>query len=162
MVFRPKKYNFSEAMQRMRKYCAYQERCHQEVRRKLYDWGFDNEDIDKVSVQLMEEGFLNEERFAKALAGGKFRTKGWGKKKIEEQLKQKGVSSYLVKTSLQTEINPEQYRERLRALLEKKLHMLRTEKMPQMRKQKAARFAMTKGYEPELVWSVLGELLNNE
>ena len=159
MVFRPKKYNFSEAMQKMRKYCAYQERCHQEVRWKLYDWGFDNEEMDKVSVQLMEEGFLNEERFAKALAGGKFRTKGWGKKKIEEQLKQKGISSYLVNTSLQTEINTEQYRDKLKTILEKKLYMLRAENAL-TQKQKAARFAMTKGYEPELVWNVLGELLS--
>lgn len=107
----------------------------------------------------MEEGFLNEERFAKALAGGKFRTKGWGKKKIEEQLKQKGVSGYLVKTSLQTEINAEQYREKLKAILEKKLYMLRAENAL-TKKQKAARFAMTKGYEPELVWNVLAELLS--
>ena len=71
---------------RLRRYCAYQERSHLEVRRKLYEWGFDREDTDRVVVQLMEEGFISEERFAKALTGGKFRQKGWGKRKITEAL----------------------------------------------------------------------------
>ncbi|MCX6352570.1 MAG: RecX family transcriptional regulator [Bacteroidetes bacterium] len=71
-----KKYNFPEALQKLRKYCAYQERCHQEVRKKLAEWGFDNEDKDKIIVQLMEEGFLNEERYAKAIVRGKLRQKG--------------------------------------------------------------------------------------
>lgn len=156
-MFRPKKYNFTEALQRLRRYCAYQERCHQEVRKKLWDWGFDAEDMDKVSSQLIEEGFLNEERFAKAVAGGKFRTKGWGKKKITEALKQKGVSAYLVNSSLK-EIDEKEYRQKLKELLEKKERSLKGETIL-AKKQKLARYAISKGYEPELVWELLPAVL---
>ena len=158
MTFRPKKYNFTEALQRLRRYCAYQERSHQEVRKKLWDWGFDREDTDKVCVQLIEENFLNEERFAKAIASGKFRTKGWGKNKIVMALKSKGVSPNLVKSSLK-EINEEDYRKKLLELLGKKDRTLKAEILP-VRKQKLARFALSKGYEPELVWEVIGQMLN--
>jgi regulatory protein len=146
----PKKYNFTEALQRLRKYCAYQERCHQEVRQKARGWGFDTEDTDKLIVQLMEENFLNEERYAKALAGGKFRTKGWGKKKIVETLKQKGISTYLVNTSMK-EIDSEDYLQKLDELMLKKQKTLKGEQ-PIVQKQKLARFALSKGYESELVW----------
>jgi regulatory protein len=150
---RPKKYNFTEALQKLRRYCAYQERCHQEIRNKLWEWGFGSEDMDKAAVQLMEEGFLNEERFAKAVVGGKFRQKGWGKRRIVESLKQKGISPTLVNSSLK-EINPEDYRNKLLELLEKKAHSLRAE-LPTARKQKLARYAIGKGYEQELVWELL-------
>jgi regulatory protein len=146
----PKKYNFTEALQRLRKYCAYQERCHQEVRQKLRGWGFDAEDTDKVIVQLMEENFLNEERYAKAVTGGKFRTKGWGKRKIVETLKQKGISSYLVNASMK-EIDSKDYLKKLDELMLKKQKTLKGEQ-PIAQKQKLARFAFSKGYESELVW----------
>jgi regulatory protein len=154
MNFRPKKYNFTEALQRLRRYCAYQERSHQEVRKKLWDWGFDKEDTDKVCVQLIEENFLNEERFAKAIAGGKFRTKGWGKNKIVMALKSKGVSPNLVKASLK-EIDQAAYRKKLQEILEKKDKSLKAEILP-VRKQKLARFALGKGYEPDIVWELIG------
>jgi regulatory protein len=164
-MFRPKKYNFSEALQRLRRYCAYQERSHKEVRQKLWDWGFDAEDMDKVSVQLMEEGFLNEERFAKALTGGKFRTKGWGRRKILESLKQKGVTKKLAESSLK-EIDEKVYRNKLKELLEKKLKSLGVVSGDTnygvhylKKKQKAARYAVQKGYEAELVWEILEQVL---
>lgn len=141
----------------MRRYCAYQERCHQEVRKKLWDWGFDNEDIDKIAVQLMEENLLNEERYAKAVAGGKFRQKGWGRRKIVESLKTKGVSARLVTSSLK-EIDDKAYEKKLSELLEKKLRSLKGD-APLAQKQKLARFAMSRGYEPELVWKKIGELM---
>jgi regulatory protein len=153
---KPKKYTFSEALGRLRKYCAYQERCHQEIRNKLWSWGFNAEDMDRACVQLMEEGMLNEERYAKALAGGKFRTKGWGRRKILETLKHKGISPYLVKASMK-EINDEDYEKKLHTLLEKKAHSLRGEQ-PIVRKQKLARFAIGKGYETELVWRILANI----
>src|SRR5687767_12827021 len=118
-MLRLKKYNFPEALERLRKYCAYQERCHKEVRDKMWGWGFGGEEMDKACVQLMEEGMLNEERFAKALVGGKFRTKGWGRKKLTLALKQKGISPYLVKSSMK-EIDEEDYQKKLGVLLEKK------------------------------------------
>lgn len=158
MSFRPKKYNFNEALQRLRRYCAYQERSHQEVQKKLWDWGFDKEDSDKVVVQLIEENFLNEERFAKAIAGGKFRTKGWGKNKIVMALKSKGVSQNLVNASLK-EIDQADYRKKLKEILEKKDRSVKTEILP-VRKQKLARFALGKGYEPDLVWEIIGQMFS--
>lgn len=154
MSFRPKKYNFTEALQRLRRYCAYQERSHQEVQKKLWEWGFDKEDSDKICVQLIEENFLNEERFAKAIAGGKFRTKGWGKNKIVMALKSKGISPNLVKASLK-EIDQATYRKKLQEILEKKDKSLKAEIL-HVRKQKLARYALGKGYEPDIVWELIG------
>lgn len=154
---RQKKYTFSEALARLRKYCAYQERCHREVRNKMWTWGFGAEDMDRACVQLMEEGMLNEERYAKALAGGKFRTKGWGKKKIILALKQKGISPYLVKSSIK-EIDDADYEKKLMVLLQKKNRTLAGENYL-VKKQKLARYGIGKGYEPEMVWKAVAILL---
>jgi regulatory protein len=147
---RLKKYNFTEALQKLRRYCAYQERCHREVKTKLWDWGFNSEESGSIIVQLMEENFLNEERFAKAITGGRFRQKGWGKNKITAALKTKGILPNLIASSLK-EINPDDYLKTLKALLLKKSTTLK-ETNPQIKVQKLARFAISKGYEPELVW----------
>lgn len=155
-LHRPKKYNFPEALQKLRRYCAYQERCHADVRKRLYEWGFSGEDMDKMSVQLMEDGLLNEERYAKAIAGGKFRQKGWGRKKIVQALKGKGISAYLLKESLK-EIDEADYEKKLKMLLEKKANLMKGE-TPLVKKQKLARFAIGKGYEPELVWGVIAKM----
>ena len=157
-MFRPKKYNFTEALDKLRRYCAYQERCHQEVRQKLWDWGFDREDTDRVVVQLMEDNYLNEERYARAIASGKFRAKGWGKRKIQEALKAKGVSPNLIRSSVKEEIKDAAYEERLMEVLEKKRRLLK-DTDPYTVKNKLARFAMSKGYEPELVWKKIAELI---
>ena len=159
-MYRPKKYNATEALQRLRRYCAYQERCHQEVKQKLWDWGFDALDSGNVISQLISENFLNEERYAKAVAGGKFRTKGWGKRKIIDNLKQKGISEYLLNASMK-EIPEEDYNARLQELLNKKANSLRNEPPLQL-KQKLARYAITKGYEPELVWEAIKVLVDNK
>ena len=155
-MYRPKKYNFTEALQRLRRYCAYQERCHKEVQQKLYDWGFDREDSGRVIVQLMEEKFINEERYAKAIVGGKFRVKGWGKNKIVATLKSKGIVSNLINSSL-NEINEEDYANTLQKLLVKKLASLKGE-TKLVQRQKLARFAMGKGYESELVWKLVNDI----
>ncbi|MDQ3073667.1 MAG: RecX family transcriptional regulator, partial [Bacteroidota bacterium] len=139
----------TETMQRIRRYCAYQERCHQEVRQKLWDWGYNGLEIGNIAVQLMEGGFLNEERYANALAGGKFRVKGWGKRKIEQALRRKGVSDYLVAASL-SQIEEKDYGKKLLELLEKKKQSLKAE-APLILKHKLARYAISKGYEPEQV-----------
>ena len=149
-----KKYTFSEALEKLRKYCAYQE-----VRNKMYSWGFGAEDMDRACVKMMEENMLNEERYAKAIASGKFRAKGWGKKKITMALKQKGISPYLVKASI-GQIDEGDYEKKLATLLEKKAQSLKAEH-PAIKKQKLARFAMGKGYEPDLVWKVVAELLSH-
>ena len=82
-----------KALLKIKRYCAYQERSHKEVMDKLYSWGFYKKEAELLLSQLIEEGYLNEERFAILFAGGKFRIKHWGKKKIEQALKEKQVSS---------------------------------------------------------------------
>jgi len=140
----------------MRKYCAYQERCHQECKQKMYSWFMYGTDVNQILSQLIEEGFLNEERYAKALAGGKFRQKGWGKKKIENTLKQKGISGYLINSSMK-EIDGQDYIKKLKELLLKKKLTLKPENT-MIQKQKLGRFAISKGYEGDMVWGMVNEM----
>src|SRR3989442_13610445 len=118
----------TEAVERMKKYCAYQERSHSEVRSKLLELGMRGNDLENVIVRLIEEGFLNEERFAVAYGGGKFRMKNWGKKKIEQHLKAKGVSDYSIKQAVKG-INDDDYKKSLQQLLQKKAATLKDKKI---------------------------------
>jgi regulatory protein len=139
-------------------FCAYQERTQQEVREKLYGDNVDKDIVEEVIVKLIEENFLNEERFAKAYAGGKFRMKRWGRLKIENELKMKGVSSYCIKMGLK-EIEEDHYKETISALLEKKLKEEK-EKNIFKKKSKVANYVIRKGFEPDLVWEMLNDLMD--
>ena len=115
-----KKYNNADALARLMKYCAYQERCHFEIERKLYEWGFrDEESRGNIILKLLEYDFLNEERFARAFVRGKYKIKKWGRQKIIYELKQRKISDNLI-TIVMTEINDDIYRSNLKALIEKK------------------------------------------
>jgi len=134
------------------KFCAYQERTHQEARQKLYELGVYGDDAEEIIVQLIEENFLNEERFAKAYSGGKFRIKQWGRQKIHYNLKQKGISTYCIKQGM-AEISDEDYLNTLQRIIAKKFESLAsTEQNALLLKQKVAQYAIGKGYESELVW----------
>src|SRR5690348_11448792 len=144
----PKKFlTPNEAFESAKKYCAFQERSHTEVRYKLVEWGLRGNDLEQVMAKLIEEGFLNEERFASAFAGGKFRMKHWGKKKIEQELKRKGVSSYLINKAV-NELKDDDYKNSLKQLLEKKAAAIH-EKNIFTKKQKLSNFLIGKGYEPK-------------
>ena len=143
----------SQAREKARKYCAYQERCHRELRDKLYEWELHTNEVDQVIASMIEEGFLNEERFARAFAGGKFRIKHWGRVKIKNELKARQVSEYCIRAGL-SEIDGEEYDRVLRKELEKKMKTLK-DRLPPVRNQKAARYLMSKGFEPDLVWDCL-------
>src|SRR5476651_694137 len=99
-------------------YCAYQERSQQEVRDKLYEWGLYPKSVENIISQLISANFINEERFAKAYAKGKFNQKGWGKIKIKQGLKLKQVPDVLIKKALQT-IDPDDYLKTLEKVLQK-------------------------------------------
>ncbi|GIV37129.1 MAG: recombinase RecX [Cyclobacteriaceae bacterium] len=134
------------------RYCAYQERCHQEVKDKLYQLGLRTEEVNHLLDELIAEGFVNEERFARAFAGGKFRMKKWGRLKIIRELEMRNITPRCVALALQ-EINTTEYRQTLRLLLHKKLHELRhTTADPFVLRSKLSRYLMQKGYEPELLW----------
>ena len=114
-----------QALQKLKHYCAYQERCHSEVKEKLYHLGVWKKDHDEITAALIEENYLNEERFALAFAGGKFRLKQWGRVKIKQALKQKRVSEYCIKKALK-EIDEKTYRKTLEKLATKKLPLVTT------------------------------------
>lgn len=148
-----KKLTPSEAKLRIYRYCSYQERSHHEVRDKLYSFGLFKAEVEDLISELITDGFLNEERFAKAFAGGKFRMQRWGRIKITHEMEAKGLTPNCIRSGLK-EIDETTYREVLLDLLEKK-HSSVTGPNEFVRKDKTAKYAIQKGFEPELVWSIL-------
>ena len=147
---------FEQAKQKALRYCAYQERSHKEVRNKLYEYGLHQGDVEQILTRLITDGFLNEERFAKAFAGGKFRMKKWGRNKIVHELESHGVTSKCIQKGL-AELSQADYTKTLRALLKKKFDQISEPNLFKKR-DKTARFAIGKGYESELVWGILKEM----
>jgi regulatory protein len=145
-----------QALQKLRQYCSYQERSHYEVQQKLWELGVRRAEHDEIISVLIEEDYLNEERFAKAFAGGKFRMKEWGRKKIYYALKEKHVSEYSIKKAMK-EIDDEDYKKVLQELAEKKYESLKAEQYL-IRKKKTMDYLLQKGYEADLVTRVLNEL----
>ncbi len=142
-----------QAQKKAESYCAYQERSQQEVRNKLYSWGIFPNEVESVISQLVIDNFINEERFAMSYVSGKFKIKQWGKRKIEQGLKMKGVSPRLIKDSLNS-IDMEEYLSSLNLLLEKKAALL-AEKDAYKRKMKLANFAVGKGFENDFIFDIL-------
>jgi regulatory protein len=138
-----------QALQKMRHYCDYQERCRSEVKKKLYDLGISEKVHDEIIFILIEENRLDEERFAMAYAVGKFRMKQWGRVKIIHALRQKQVNELCIKKALK-QIDEEEYRRALKKLAEEKYTSLKNEQYL-IRKKKTMDYLMGKGYEPELV-----------
>ena len=138
-------------------FCAYQDRTHAEVRERLQKWEVWGDEAEEIIAYLIEDNFLNEERFAKVFAGSKFRVKQWGRQKIKYELKARKLSEYCIKVGM-AEIDDDDYIDTLKTILEKKKHELRTEKRPLIVKQKLARYAICKGFESNLVWRIIGEV----
>lgn len=143
------------------KYCLYQPRSHKEVKNKLYELGCTTPEVDQYLAELIEVGMLNEEKFARAIARGKFRLKHWGKNKIIQQLKQQQVSDYCIKKGL-TEIDPEEYDRTLTRLANKKWEELKKERSPLAKRHKTFRYLVQKGYEIDLVNDTINEILKSE
>jgi regulatory protein len=151
-----KYFSKEEALQNAKQYCAYQERSHQEVKEKLYGFGLYKNDVEELMSLLIEENYLNEERFAIAFAGGKFRIKQWGKVKIKYELQQKKVSAYCIKKAL-AEIDEADYEKCLQKLAEAKLATLKNEKNIFTKKTKLKNYLMQKGYESNLVIEIVNK-----
>ena len=146
-----------KALQKIKHFCSYQERSHQEVKEKLYSFGLYKEDVEALISQMIEENYLNEERFAVAFAGGRFRIKKWGKIKIRYELKQKRISDYCIKKGLAS-INDEEYLITLEKLFKEKRSSLRTEKNIFIKKQKIRSFLMQRGFEPQLISELIQQM----
>jgi regulatory protein len=134
-------------------FCAYQERSQQEARNKLYEWGLHQNDVESIISELIENNFLNEERFALAYTLGKFRIKGWGKIKIKVGLKFKRVPDKLIQKSLQ-KIDLDDYMLKLQQILSKKSATVH-EKDPYKRRYKLMQYAASRGFEKELISELL-------
>ncbi len=145
-----------QALQKLKHYCAYQERCHSEVKEKLYNLGVWKKDHDEIIANLIEEKYLDEERFAIAFAGGKSRIKQWGRVKIRYELKQKQVSEYSIKKALK-QIDEEEYRKMLATLAKQKYASLKNEQWL-IRKKKTIDHLLQKGYELPLVNEIVGSI----
>ena len=145
-----------QAIQKLRQYCAYQERSHSEIQQKLWDMGVKRAEHDEVIASLIEDDYLNEERFAIQFAGGKFRMKGWGRKKIYYGLREKKVSDYCIKKAMNA-IDEEAYEKTLNHLAEKKYESLKGEQYL-VRRKKTIDYLLQKGYEPELINKTLTSL----
>lgn len=154
---KPKITDPAMALAKMQGWCAYQERCQQEVRDKLYEFGLWPEAVENIITDLISNNFINEERFATAYAGGKFRVKRWGKIKIRMMLKQKRVSDYSIKQALAL-INDEDYFNAIKKVIEIKLKTLHSEKNAVQKKYKLIKHAQSKGFETDLIVEVLKEL----
>lgn len=147
-----------QALQKLKHYCAYQERCHQDVKEKLYSLGVWKRDQDEIMATLIEENYLNEERFAIAFAGGKFRIKGWGRVKIKYELKQKQVSDYCIKKALK-QIDEDEYQTQLQKTAVDKYNALKSEQYL-IRKKKTMDYLIAKGFESQLVNGLFQDKVN--
>ncbi|MCB0597307.1 MAG: RecX family transcriptional regulator [Lewinellaceae bacterium] len=147
-----------EALAKIQRYCAYQDRCHQEVRTRLLDMGVYADWLEEIIVQLIEENFLNEERFARSFARGKFRIKQWGRNRIRQELKKRNISAYCIRMAME-EIEEQDYLLALDAILRKKEASLQEEDAYK-RNNKLARYAISRGFEPELAWRAINDLFS--
>lgn len=152
-----KVYTSQQAFVKAAKFCAYQERTQAEVRAKLNEYGFWGEEAEAVIARLIEENFINEERFARTYAGSKFRLKKWGRLKIKQALQQKQLSAYCIKAGLE-EITDDAYKATLQELLTKKIPQIKASNSLVL-KQKLVNYALSKGYESEWIWPSLNEVL---
>ncbi len=141
------------------RYCNYQERCHKEVKDKLYELGCFSSEVNEQLAYLIERGLLNEERYARAIARGKYRMKQWGRNKIKYQLRQNQVSDYCVKKAM-LEIDEDEYMRVLQKLAEGKWRELKGKEA--LKKNKLYRYLMQKGYEGDLIGKVVKGLIEGD
>lgn len=145
-----------ELLYKLKLWCDRQERCHSELRTKLFKEGVYGSQIDEFIAELVMENYINETRFSEAYVSGKFRIKKWGRVKILQQLKLKQVSDSCIKDGMKV-ISEEEYQDTICSLIEKKKRAYKSEKNPYLLKSKIAKYIMGRGFEGDLVWKQLNE-----
>lgn len=148
-----------EALQKLEHFCAYQERCHDEVVSKLYSLKMTTDEIDQIIVKLIEGNFLNETRFACSFARGKHRIKSWGKIRITNELQMRNISSTNITLALK-EISPEEYHETFHQLSERCWNSIQENNQLKKRK-KFCDYLLRRGYESNLVYERVKEMEQN-
>jgi len=156
-VIYKKPYTLKEATKVLEHYCAYQERCHKEVKEKLQNMHMIPEVIDTIMVHLIEHNFLNEERFAKAFVSGKFRIKKWGKHRLTQELKRKEISPVIIRKSL-AEIDESVYLETFNDLAQKRVETIKETNKLKKRK-KFVNYFLYRGWESHLVYEKANTLI---
>jgi regulatory protein len=154
-MFQTKKLTKEQVFQKLKHYCGYQERCHSEVKEKAYSFKLRKTEVEELLSMLIEEGYLNEERFAILFAGGKFRIKQWGRNKIKYELKQKKISDYCIRKALNN-IDEKEYQSAIMKLAKKKwdsVNGLGTNQFMKMAKTRD--FLLQRGYESEIVSKII-------
>ena len=151
-----------QALQKARHYCSYQERSHFEVREKLYSFGLHKNEVEEAIATLIEENYLNEERYALQFAGGKFRMKQWGRVKIKYELKQKRISEYCIRKAIDS-IDEEQYLATLEKVARKKWSSIRGVGVNQFVKMsKTTNYLLQHGFESNLAKQIIQKLKTND
>ncbi len=144
---------YTQVLEKLKYYCAYQERSHKDVNDKLWDFQLSENERLNIISELINENYLNEERFAIAFSEGKFRIKKWGRIKIKQKLKEKKVSDYCIKKGLEA-IEEDEYLLTLKTLIEIK-YSLTKESNPYKKKLKVVNYCYQKGYETDLIWDII-------
>lgn len=152
-------YTIKQAIQKIEHYCAYQERCHEEVEQKLRSMKMDSDEINQIISHLISENFLNEERFACSFARGKHRIKHWGKIRITNELKFRGINKTLITIALK-EISPEEYYETFDQLANRNWESIREPNALKKRK-KFCDYLLRRGFESNLVYEKVKDLESN-
>lgn len=151
---------YEKQLARMRRWCAMQERCEVDTRIHANNLGYAKENIDKIIRRLIQEQFLNEERFAKLYAGGKFRNKRWGRLRIIGELRARQIPEETIRKGL-FEIDEDEYRASIAKIVKHKIEVTDPTNLL-LFKHRLAKTAIGKGYEPELVHEVINELMQNK
>ena len=149
--------NYAEALEKAQNLCALEERCHYDVRKKLFDWGVNSGDTEKIINQLIEDKYLDEWRFARMFAGGKFRNNKWGKVKISYELIRKNISKKIIEDALRR-IDETEYIEILKKELLKKQKSIKVDNNLEL-KVKLHRFASSKGFENDIIHNILDDMI---
>ncbi len=147
---------YPEALKKLEHYCAYQERCHQEVEKKLNEYFLIPEAKEKIITHLITENYLNETRFAQSFSRGKFNIKHWGKIRIVRELKLRSISEYNIKKGLQ-EIEEKNYLEAFHTLSEKKWNSFSNDSILK-NKKKLISYLQYRGWENSLIFEKIAEL----
>ena len=153
-----KTYTVEEAKRKLEKYCAYQDRCHKEVRDKLVEMRMIPEAVDTVLYHLLQHKFLDEERFARSFARGKFRHKKWGKNRIKQELKQREIGDYLIKKAF-TEIPDSDYLNTFDELAQNRFDQLTGEKDKYKKRKKLADYLTYRGWPGDWIYEKVKELI---
>jgi len=155
-----KYFSIEEIKRKLERYCVYQDRCHKEIETKLREFVLIEEARNQIILHLLEHNFVNEERFSKSFARGKFNIKKWGKQRIIRELKLRDITAYNIKTALK-EIDEEVYLRTVFEIAEKRNRLIHESNIYK-RKKKLSDFLMRKGYEYELIYTTVDEVVKKK